>query len=110
MSSDQALDLTLGLGKSRMLSCVKLIFILQIKGKNLKNRDEYVLVDELLRELHLDIKLRHRIVIFHKEVLSVEERNDIRVAWNVESRNLFSLWPSLILTNHDWLTLVGQLW
>ena len=69
-----------------------------------------MLVNELLSELHLDIELRHRIVILHKEVLSVEEGNDIRVAWDVESRNLFSLWPSLILTNHDWLTLVGQLW
>lgn len=68
-----------------------------------------MLVNELLSELHLDIELRHRIVILHIEVLSIEEGNDIRVAWNVKSRNLFSLWPSLVLTNHDWLALVGQL-
>ena len=77
MSSNQTLDLTLRHGTSGMLLCIKLAFILQIKFKYLKNWDDYVLVNELLSELHLDIELRHRIIILHEEVLSVKEGNDI---------------------------------
>ena len=46
---------------------------IDVEGEDLDDRHDKVLIDELLGELDLDVKLRHLLVVFHVEVLREEE-------------------------------------
>ena len=65
-----------------MLPDVK-IFLLNVESKDLNNWHYQVLVNKLLGQLNLNIKLCQTFIVMYEEVLSVEERNLVRIVCNL---------------------------
>ena len=65
-----------------MLSDVK-IFLLNVKCKDLNDWHYHMLVNKLLGQLDLNIKLCQTFIVLNEKVLSVEERHLVRIVCNL---------------------------
>ena len=88
------------------MRCLVPVFQVDVELEDLNNRNDQMLVNELLSKLDLDIKLGQTLVILDVEFLREEEWHLIRIVRNLVRVNLLRCRPSHVLFENDWIFLL----
>ena len=104
VTSDETLNLALRGVVRLMLTLIKVMLTLKVHFQDLNHRNDQVLINKLLGQLYLDVKLIHMLYIFQEKVLVVEEwvLRIVIIMSCFKGLNLLSLRPGLVLPKNDW--------
>ena len=83
---------------------------LDIQLQDLDNGDDQMLINKLLSQLNLEIKLCHVLIVVNVEVLRIEEWHFVRIFSDLVSVDLLCLRPLHVLFQDDSVPLVSDLW